>query len=328
MLFELFFIISLVISFFFSYISTKILIKWHQKTGFLVKDMHKPKLFLVPKTGGPAILTGFLLGVSFLIAATIIFHENVNFLFILSAIICIITLSYLGLVDDFFEIPSYWKFFLPSLATIPLIAALIINEQSTINLPFIGNYDFGYLYPLLLVPLGVTVASNFTNMLAGFNGIETGMGMIIFIFLSLLSIYLKNYEVALISFPFLGSLAGFFLFNKYPSKIFPGDSGTYMIGGALAAAVIIGNVEWFGFIAMIPYLIDGIIKAANNFPKSFAFYKEGKLYPPKEKIRGFVDLVLHIFNGMKEKDVVLFFIFLELIFSFFAFSFYLKPKNL
>ena len=55
--------------------------------------------------------------------------------------------------------------------------------------PFIGLIDFGIIYTVILLPLGIAVASNLTNMLAGFNGNESGMGIIMFIVILIVSFY-------------------------------------------------------------------------------------------------------------------------------------------
>jgi len=44
--------------------------------------------------------------------------------------------------------------------------------------PWLGAIDFGLIYPLILIPIGVIGASNMINNLAGFNGMETGMGLV------------------------------------------------------------------------------------------------------------------------------------------------------
>jgi UDP-N-acetylglucosamine--dolichyl-phosphate N-acetylglucosaminephosphotransferase len=49
--------------------------------------------------------------------------------------------------------------------------------DTTIGIPFVGQTDIGIIYSLVLVPIGVTVAANGVNILAGFNGLEAGMGM-------------------------------------------------------------------------------------------------------------------------------------------------------
>ncbi|MCH7535807.1 MAG: glycosyl transferase family 4, partial [Bacteroidetes bacterium] len=65
--------------------------------------------------------------------------------------------------------------------TIPIAIPLIVVNAgvSDITLPFIGSVDFGILFPLLIVPIMIIFTTNAFNMLAGFNGLEAGNGIII-----------------------------------------------------------------------------------------------------------------------------------------------------
>jgi phospho-N-acetylmuramoyl-pentapeptide-transferase len=40
-----------------------------------------------------------------------------------------------------------------------------------------------------------------------------------------------------------GACAGFLLYNHYPAKLFMGDTGSLALGGAIAAAAILMNIE-------------------------------------------------------------------------------------
>ena len=95
----------------------------------------------------------------------------------------------------------------------------------------------------------------------------------------------------------------------------PGDVGNLTIGAVLASGVIIGNMEAAGALLMVPYVVDFFIKAYNRFPSSkwWGDYRMGKLYPLEGKVRGFAQLVMKIFNGISEKNLVLFFIGVEVI---------------
>jgi len=63
------------------------------------------------------------------------------------------------------------------LAALPL---MVINSgNSTMSLPIAGSVDWGIIYPLLIVPVGIIGALNSFNMVAGYNGLEAGMGVII-----------------------------------------------------------------------------------------------------------------------------------------------------
>jgi len=97
-----------------------------------------------------------------------------------------------------------------------------------------------------------------------------------------------------------------------------------LIGAALASAVIIGNLESVGAILMVPYVIDFFIKAANRFPKTPGYNKEGKLYPPEGKVKGLVHLVMKLSGGISEQRLVLAFIAAEAICGLAAIALYAR----
>jgi UDP-N-acetylglucosamine--dolichyl-phosphate N-acetylglucosaminephosphotransferase len=199
-------------------------------------------------------------------------------------------------------------------AALPLVAVSAAGSTA-ISLPFVGPVDFGIFYIFILIPLGVTVSANLTNMLAGFNGMEAGMGAVIFATTALLAILNGSTEMAMLSAAMLGALLVFLRYNWYPAKIFIGDIGTLAIGAALASAVIIGNMESVGFILVLPYLIDFAIKAYNRFPstKWWGDLRRGKLYPLENRVRGFAQLVMKCSNGISEQKLVLVFIGMEIV---------------
>jgi hypothetical protein len=58
----------------------------------------------------------------------------------------------------------------PIIAALPLMA--IAAGETTMFIPFFGIINLGIIYSLIVIPIGVTGASNAFNMLAGFNGLE------------------------------------------------------------------------------------------------------------------------------------------------------------
>jgi UDP-N-acetylglucosamine--dolichyl-phosphate N-acetylglucosaminephosphotransferase len=77
---------------------------------------------------------------------------------------------------------------------------------------------------------------------------------------------------------------GFLKFNRLPSRIFPGDVGTFVIGSAIAAAVIAGNMEFVGLVASMPYIINGVITGTGVIRgkpiQKFSKLEAGVLVPP------------------------------------------------
>lgn len=301
-------------SFIVTFLFTKILIPRLKRFGIIGKDVNKPDRPEVAEMGGIAIVAGFTAGVLLAIFLNTFSEFEFNLVYVMAALITVHSVAFIGIVDDLLDVPQAVKAFLPLVAAVPLVAVSAAGSTS-MNIPFIGDIDFGILYILVLIPIGVAVASNLSNMFAGFNGLEAGLGSVIFLAMSILAIAHGSVEMVVLFVPILGALLGFLFFNWYPAKAFPGDVGNLTIGAILASGVIIGNMETAGAILMILYVLDFFIKAYKRFPSSnwWGEYKDGKLYALEGKSRGLAQFVMKLFKGISEVNLVLFFIGLQVL---------------
>jgi UDP-N-acetylglucosamine--dolichyl-phosphate N-acetylglucosaminephosphotransferase len=275
--------------------------------------------------GGLGIVMGAVGALLFAIALRTFFGYEFSLIEILATMLTMMIISLIGTYYDLFDMRQDIKAVLPMVAALPLVAVSAAGSTA-FSIPFLGTVDFGFFYIFLLIPLGITVASNLTNMFAGFNRMEAGMGAVIFAATAFLAFVNSSVEMALISAAMLGALLAFMRFNWYPAKIFTGDIGNLLIGAALASAVIIGNLESAGAILVIPYVIDFFIKAYNRFPstKWWGELRNGKLYPLEGKSRGLAQLVMKLSNGISEQKLVLVFIAAEGLCALIVILFYVR----
>jgi UDP-N-acetylglucosamine--dolichyl-phosphate N-acetylglucosaminephosphotransferase len=63
----------------------------------------------------------------------------------------------------------------------------------------------------------------------------------------------------------LGALIAFLWFNRYPARIFPGDTLTLFMGSTIACAAIIGDFKTIGAILFIPMIIEFFLKLRGRF---------------------------------------------------------------
>jgi len=228
----------------------------------------------------------------------------VNLVTLLAVLATILLTGIIGLEDDLLGITQLTKALMPALAAIPLMA--IRAGHSWIAIPFLGRIDLWIFYPLAVVPLGVTIAANAVNMLAGFNGLEVGMGVVAMASLATIAAWLGETTALLILLSGLGALLGAIRFNWYPAKVFMGDVGTLSIGAIIASAVIIGNFEMAGVILLVPYGVDFVFKAVGGFPKTFGqIGKDGKLHCPTGRPRGLCQCIMRVSGGIHERTLVL-----------------------
>ncbi len=113
---------------------------------------------------------------------------------------------------------------------------------TTINLPLHFAIPLGLLFfPLaLFVFLG---SSNATNLTDGLDGLAGGTGAIALFGMGLL-LFPKSPELAIFCMCLSGSYLGFLWHNRYPARVFMGDTGSLALGGALASVAILGNLLW------------------------------------------------------------------------------------
>lgn len=324
-------IISSILAFVITFLSTPILIKFFRNVGIVGLDLHKKDKPRLPTSGGIAVATGVLAGLlSYVGIQTFIYGLQQQAIYFLAVISSVLIVTFVGLLDDLnvtkrkvkikgredirIGLPQWIKPLLTLPAAIPLM--VIMAGHSKMVIPFIGDVDFGILYPLILIPIGVVGASNAVNLLGGFNGVEAGMGIVYMFSLGIYALIHQNLA-AVIFLTSFASLLGFVYYNWYPAKILPGDSLTYLLGSLVASGVIIGNMERAGIIVLIPFIVEFFLKARAQFKASSLgrLRKDGRLEPPYgRKIYSLTHLVMNI-KKLKEKDVTLILILIEGLFS-------------
>jgi UDP-N-acetylglucosamine--dolichyl-phosphate N-acetylglucosaminephosphotransferase len=195
----------------------------------------------------------------------------------------------IGAIDDIVGISRRKKLMYTIFACIPLIVCRAGSPE--IVTPFY-TFDLSsvyWLYLFVLIPIGITGAANALNMSAGYNGLESGAVVIISFFLLLVSLITGNEVAALIFSCLLGTAIVLYLFNKYPAKIFVGDLGTLGMGATIAAGCIIGNIEFYGFICVVPAFYELFATIYYSIKKverrdacmNPVILSDGRLKPPK-----------------------------------------------
>jgi len=210
-------IVILLISFLASFVLFPSMIFRLKKSGIVGKNMNSEKQEEIAEMGGLVMVAGFGAGIFTVIAVKTFFNmfPSVDIIPILVALSTILIVVLIGIFDDLVSMPQQVKAFMPLFAALPLI---VIKEGSTfMRIPFWGNVNFGLLYTLVIIPLEVTIAANAVNMLAGFNGLEVGMGIIAMGSLAIIAYLLGKISVLVI---LLAALGRYFLYRNIIYPIF------------------------------------------------------------------------------------------------------------
>jgi len=242
-----------IISFIFTLVLTPIIGKFNKNHGVFGVDLHKIQRFEIPEAGGISLISGTI---PIFILYYLLAHDASVLMFIFPVTI----IGVVGLVDDLYNIPQSLKTVACLLGGVPLLFFL---NGTTLDL-ILFKINIGLLY-YIIIPIGITAASNLTNLLAGFNGEEIGLGVISTLSLSICIFLLGDLKTSIYLLTFTLSFLAFLVYNKYPAKIFPGDTGTLIVGAIIASFSIIKHIEILGVILLIPQIMEFLFKSVRRF---------------------------------------------------------------
>ena len=145
-------------------------------------------------------------------------------------------------------------------------AIYIVSLGTQTLIPIVKEY---ITIPMLLyVPFAIVVmlgATNAVNLTDGIDGLATSITTIIIACLTVIGIVQEVKEVVILGSTICGVNLGFLLFNMHPAKVFMGDTGSLLLGGAIASMALYLKIPLILLvIALIPVIetISVIIQVA------------------------------------------------------------------
>lgn len=238
---------------------TRHLISYLPRKKMTVMDYHKEGKPQIPRPGGPAIIASIVI-------SELVISAFTGSLAVLGLALVSLLSGVIGIVDDLKTLGGVEKPALLLLAGIPLVALQLLFPHKLVYnhhlyLPLFKTPTNIPLIYILLIIVAIPVVTNTINTIDVLNGVVTGTILLASIPLGFAIIlrYLvgkENPYVLAAFFPFVGATLAFYYFHKYPSKIFPGDSGAMVLGGAYGTMAIIGGAEVVAVIAILPAIMN------------------------------------------------------------------------
>ena len=304
------YILSFILAFLIVYLITPILIKLSFKYSFTDKPTKRKKhKGETPLCGGLAMFIGF-----FIVYFTVNNYTSIkekSWILLGSALILLI-----GLIDDSFktrgkEFPIY-----PRLI-IQLLAAFIIFKSGIVfrgfTNPFTGVYIqwSGIIQFILTITwiFGVTTVINWSD---GMDGLAGGLSLISSITFAAAAIILGQSESISMSLIVTGVTLGFLMYNKYPAKIFMGDSGANFLGFILSIIALDGAFKQATLMSLFIPILALAIPIFDNLFVIIKRFMDGK--PVYQADRSQIHYRLEA-KGFTPKQVVTYINMVSLAFS-------------
>ena len=237
------------IAFFSVFVITPFLIKALEKRNSVVKDYHRKGGAMVARPGGPSLIVGILI-------AGIVLYTFFPKIEIIAILITTTLAFFVGLVDDKKVMGGWFKPLALAATAIPIL--LLGAYDSNLSFPLFGDVKIPLLY-LGVAVLMISITGNTINSIDVLNGVASGFMVIAGSALTISLIILQNYEIAIASLILVFVSFAFYKYHKFPSKIFPGDSGALTLGAMYGAIAIVGQVEVIAAVALGPAIINSFL---------------------------------------------------------------------
>ena len=147
----------------------------------------------------------------------------------------------------------------------------VLNIGTETYIPFFKTYItlpiWLYIPFAIIVMLATTNAINLTD---GIDGLSTSVTTIILACLTVISIIFGVKEITVFGSILIGTCLGFLLFNLHPAKVMMGDTGSLLLGGAIAGIALYLKMPLILLIiALIPVLETlSVIIQVKHFKKT------------------------------------------------------------
>lgn len=215
------------------------------------------------KKSGTPTMGGVIFLIAILITSMIYMNKYPNVIPIL-----LLTLGFgiIGFLDDYIKVVKKrsmgllaWQKMLGQILVTGIFAyylVIVANVPLAMKIPFINDVviDLGLLnIPFMFLVVIATVnGTNFTDGLDGLAGSVTA-AVAAFFFVASLTI---GAGIEPIAGAVLGALMGFLMYNVYPAKVFMGDTGSLALGGFVAGAAYMMQLQVFILLVGIIYAIE------------------------------------------------------------------------
>ena len=173
----------------------------------------------------------------------------------------------IGFLDDYMKVVHHqntgltagWKFLLQLAAAI-LMTVLLRYEgylSPNLYLPFaqvsIPLPWSVYMVFAAFVMVGTVNAVNITD---GVDGLSSSVTVPVALFFVAVTARWNEGELTVFSAALLGGLLGFLLYNRYPAKVFMGDTGSLFLGGAVCGLAFAADMPLILILVGVVYIAE------------------------------------------------------------------------
>ena len=253
--------------------------KWHQKKSG------------TPTMGGIMFITGIIVAMAVTVIISAV-KGNLNTVYGRGVLILLVSLGFglVGFIDDYIKVvkkrnlglTAAQKFLMQVVLAVIYVAALYVTGalKTDILIPFTG---ITWTMPVwLYVPFVIFLVCavvNAVNLTDGLDGLASSITVVVSAFFAVTAfIAFDEFGISGLAAAVFGALLGFLIYNKYPAKVFMGDTGSLFLGAVVVLMAIDTGLHLFLILVGFVYLAEtlSVIMQTAYFKYTKKKYGEGR----------------------------------------------------
>lgn len=192
-------------------------------------------------------------GIMFIVATvitTLIFAEHNAQTFLV--LLIFLGFGLLGFIDDFIKVVLRRSMGLRArekLAgqiilglTLGFLCIWLLRRGTVVEIPNFISFDLGLFFPLFTI-LVLVASTNAVNLTDGLDGLAAGLMVFSTLAYAFIAYFQGQSNLVVFALAVTGGCLGFLVFNKYPAKVFMGDTGSLALGAALGVLAVLTKTE-------------------------------------------------------------------------------------
>ncbi|MGI6031036.1 MAG: phospho-N-acetylmuramoyl-pentapeptide-transferase [Eubacteriales bacterium] len=199
------------------------------------------------KKQGTPTMGGIMFIVGIFVACAVCLRDSRGWVVFITALF----FGAIGFIDDYTKVVKKrnlgltprQKSGLQILVAVAYLASLQLSGHlsTMVYLPFLNmNWQLSWLfYPFAVFVIVGTV--NSVNLTDGLDGLATSVTTVVALFFGAISFVAMAPDLGVVSSAVVGGLLAFLMYNKYPAKVFMGDTGSLFLGGMVCALAFAYN---------------------------------------------------------------------------------------
>lgn len=253
--------------------------KWHRKKSG------------TPTMGGIM----FIAGITFAMAATVIISAvkgNLDHVYGRGVLVLLVSLGFgmVGFIDDYIKVvkkrnlglTAAQKFLMQVVLAVIYVVALYATGtlRTDILIPFTGiTWTMPVWLYIPFVIFLVCAVVNAVNLTDGLDGLASSITVVVSAFFAAAAfIAFSEYGISSLAAAVFGALLGFLIYNKYPARVFMGDTGSLFLGAVVVLMAIDTGMHLFLILVGFVYLAEtlSVIIQTAYFKYTKKKYGEGR----------------------------------------------------